>query len=97
MRRGVMTTRECKEGFKETGESTITVRLWAILSGLVAIMSVLLGGLYISDRNAQATIDRNSERITRLEVMVPVINDNLSQIRDELKIIRYNQQGTNRK
>lgn len=86
-----MSTRECKEGFREEGETTIKIKLWAVITGLVTLCGVLMGILYANDTAQKTAIDTDSTRITKLEVIIPVINSNLDSIRDELKAIR--QQG----
>ena len=84
-------TTECKEGFREEGETTVKVKLWAVLVGLVTLCGLLLGILYANDTSQKAAIDADGNRITKLEVIIPVINSNLDSIREELKAIR--QQG----
>lgn len=85
--------KECKGEYRETPETTVTVKLWAIIGLVTATLTVVIGGLYAGGVDRQKAINLNSERITRLEVYIPTINDRLSVMQDDLSKIREYQRS----
>ena len=82
-------TRECKEGFTEsTSGDKVKVSIWLIIGGLFSISGALLGLLHTEVKAQRNQIEIHGNQITRLEVIIPEVRDNLSQIREEIKMIR---------
>ncbi|MCE5336828.1 MAG: hypothetical protein LLG06_19800 [Desulfobacteraceae bacterium] len=80
-----MTTRECREGYKET---VVGVKLWAIITLLILIFGGILSVLYARDTEQMQVISDARDRLIKLEEAIPQIRDSLKDIKTDVAALR---------
>jgi len=80
-------TKECDSGYRESSDTTVKVKLWAIFTVIISLLSLVCGSLFTRDNSLAENIAANGNRITRLEIQYQNIDLKLGDIKDTVKLL----------